>query len=63
MDSLSHRGFECFHYLLEKYKPKFFIHGHVHMSYNPRMPRKVKCGDTTVINAYEYCELDFGGEK
>ena len=63
MDSLSHRGFECFHYLLEKYKPKFFIHGHVHMSYDPRMSRKVKYGDTTVINAYEYCELDFGGEK
>ena len=25
-----HKGFEGFNYLLEKYKPKYFIHGHIH---------------------------------
>lgn len=62
MDSLSHRGFECFLYLLEKYKPKFFIHGHVHMNYSHKMPRIFNYGETTVVNAYEYWELDFGDE-
>ena len=59
MDNISHRGFECFLYLLEKYKPRYFIHGHVHMSYDCRKPRILSCGDTIVINAYEYYKLEF----
>lgn len=63
MNSLSHRGFECFLYLLEKYKPKYFVHGHVHMNYAHKMPRKFNYGDTTVINAYEYFEFEVGEEN
>lgn len=61
--SLSHRGFESFLYLIEKYKPKYFIHGHVHMSYDYKMPRIFTYGETTVVNAYEYCKLDYGEES
>lgn len=59
LDSISHRGFECFLDLIEKYKPKYFIHGHVHMSYDHRIPKVSAYGDTTVINAYEYCKLEY----
>lgn len=59
MDTLSHRGFECFLYLLEKFKPKYFVHGHVHMSYDHKVPRVQQYGDTTIINAYEYYKFDF----
>ena len=52
MEDLPHRGFACFRKLLEKYKPKFFVHGHVHLNYG-RFPRKDTFGETTVINAYE----------
>lgn len=52
MEDLPHRGFACFRRLLEKYKPKFFVHGHVHLNYG-RFPRKDTFGETTVINAYE----------
>ena len=30
---LPHQGFKAFVALIEKYRPKFFLHGHVHMSY------------------------------
>ena len=30
MEDLPHRGFACFRGLMEKYRPKLFVHGHVH---------------------------------
>lgn len=52
-EDLCHRGFEIFHQIIEKYKPRFFVHGHVHMNYGRNFPREDKLGETTVINAYE----------
>lgn len=57
-DSLSHRGFECFRTLLEKYRPQYFIHGHVHRSYGKDLPKVCRFGETTVVNAWEYCVID-----
>lgn len=55
---LPHKGFSCFTVLLEKYKPTWFIHGHIHMQYNPNLPRVCTYGKTTVINAYERYVFD-----
>ena len=52
-DDLPHRGFDCFNDILKKYKPKLFIHGHVHMNYGRNFKRESMYGDTKVINAYE----------
>ena len=30
LDDFPHRGFNCFNPLLEKWKPKYMVHGHVH---------------------------------
>lgn len=49
----AHRGFACFARLLDRWKPQYLIHGHVHMSYNPNRPRIFQRGETTIINAYE----------
>ena len=57
-DSLSHRGFECFRTLLEKYRPQFFIHGHVHLNYGKDLPKLCRFGETTVVNAWEYSMID-----
>ena len=62
-DNPSHRGFECFNYLLDKYEPELFLHGHVHLNYNMNLPRKCSRGNTTVINAFEYCAVDFERQK
>jgi uncharacterized protein len=54
---LCHRGFECFGNLIDKYKPKYHIHGHNHLEYGMR-PRVLHRGDTTVVNAFGYFILD-----
>lgn len=49
----AHRGFACFNDLLDEYQPKWFVHGHIHLSYDPKLPRVCSRGGTTVINATE----------
>ena len=39
--------------LMEKYRPKYFLHGHVHMNYGRQHIRCDKYMDTTIYNAYE----------
>ncbi|MBR6184869.1 MAG: metallophosphoesterase [Clostridia bacterium] len=47
----AHRGFACFLPLMDKYQPKYLIHGHVHQSYGHNLPRVQHYGNTTVLNA------------
>ncbi len=57
-DTLPHRGFECFNKLLKKYRPKYFLHGHIHRNYASYIPQKTEREGTTIINAYEYCVIE-----
>ena len=50
---LPHQGFEAFPALIEKYDPKYMVHGHVHMNYSYNQPRQSTRGNTQVINAFE----------
>ena len=52
-DTPPHRGFECFRTLMERFRPKYLIHGHIHINYGRDIPRVTVFGDTTVINACE----------
>lgn len=52
-EDLPHRGFEAFRFLLDKYKPAYFVHGHVHLNYGRKYPRTCTYNDTQVINAFE----------
>ena len=49
----AHRGFESLRDLLDKYHPRYLVHGHVHMTYGHNIPREVEYNGTTIINAYE----------
>jgi Icc-related predicted phosphoesterase len=49
---LPHTGFKVFTELLERYKPKYFVHGHVHLNYG-KIPRMIEYQDTTIINGFE----------
>ncbi len=62
-ENISHRGFDCFNTLMEKYEPRYFIHGHIHLNYDFRLPRKSQKGKTTVINAFDYCIIDTGEDE
>ena len=57
-DNVTHRGFECFNELLDRYKPKFFLHGHIHRNYGARIPQVFEHDGTTIINATDYCIFD-----
>lgn len=60
---LPHQGFSSFLKLMEKYRPKFFLHGHVHLSYGRSHKRYDKYKDTHVINAYERCLFEYEDEN
>ena len=52
-EDVCHRGFAVFNDLIEQYRPKYFVHGPVHMNYGRKFPREDLVGETHVINAYE----------
>lgn len=53
----AHRGFKSFRYLIDTFSPRYFIHGHQHLSYAMRN-RIIQYKDTQIINAYEYYMLE-----
>ena len=59
---LPHQGFKVFLDLIDKYNPKFFLHGHVHMSYGRKHKRYDRYRNTHVINAFERCVFEFEDE-
>ena len=59
LDDLPHKGFVCFRELMNKYKPRYFLHGHVHANYGKGFKREDTFGETKVINGYEYYIIDY----
>ena len=51
LDDPTHRGFECFLPLIDRWAPAYFVYGHVHMRYSGGSSRLLRCGSTTMINA------------
>lgn len=54
---LPHQGFRAFLTFMERYKPRYLIHGHTHL-YRQDVPRITQFGETTVINTYGYQLLE-----
>ena len=55
-EDLPHRGFQVFNELIEKYKPKYFVHGHMHTTYDWRLKMRLEVPyneHTTVVHAFE----------
>ena len=57
-DDLVHRGFAAFLELMDKYRPKYLLHGHVHLRYGRDQTRVREYGGTQVINVCERYVLD-----
>ncbi len=59
--SCSQGPFACFNDLMDEYEPQWFVHGHVHLNYDAKLPRVCTRGKTTVINCYRaLCVRDPG---
>ncbi|NLC93791.1 MAG: metallophosphoesterase [Treponema sp.] len=52
-----HIGFDCYNWFLQKFKPKYMVHGHIHL-YDLREERISQYEDTTVVNAYAHCVIE-----
>ena len=58
LEDPAHQGFQSFLTFLDKYKPQYLLHGHVHLRYCKDRTRERTCGDTQVINVSERYVLD-----
>lgn len=54
----AHQGFAALRELLDRYHPRFLLHGHVHMSYGHDIPREIEYAGTRVVNCTERYVLD-----
>ncbi len=52
----AHAGFDAFRWLIEKFQPRYHLHGHVHV-YDRRKTCVTRVGRTEVVNVYPYREL------
>ncbi len=53
----AHQGFLAVRWLLDRFEPRYFIHGHMHR-YDPRLPMRSMHGKTEVINAFDFQIID-----
>jgi len=56
-DDLPHQGFRAYLDFMERWRPKYLIHGHTHL-YRLDAPRVDRYCETTIINTYGYQVLD-----
>jgi Icc-related predicted phosphoesterase len=52
-EDAAHEGFEAFVQILDKYKPRCFIHGHIHLTYSRSHKRESMYNETRIINGFE----------
>lgn len=57
-EDLCHRGFKSFRWLIDKYQPDYFIHGHIHRNFADPAERITVVDTTKVVNTYGYCILE-----
>ncbi|OHD55361.1 MAG: hypothetical protein A2Y33_04070 [Spirochaetes bacterium GWF1_51_8] len=57
MSDLPHKGFQAFVYFIEKFRPKYLLHGHVHL-YDRNISRTAEYMGTQIINCYDYQIID-----
>jgi Icc-related predicted phosphoesterase len=56
-DNLTHQGIQAFRWLIERFQPKYHLHGHIHV-YHDDVQTETRLGNTQVINTYGFREMD-----
>ncbi|MCE5188817.1 MAG: metallophosphoesterase family protein [Eubacteriales bacterium] len=57
-DDRFHEGFETFRSLIDRYRPRYHLHGHQHLTYSIGSKRILEYNDTIIVNGYNYYILD-----
>ncbi len=50
---LCHKGFKCYLWFLRTFKPKYMVHGHIHL-YDQQEKRVSKWEHSTIVNAFSH---------
>ena len=61
MTDYAHRGFSCFLKLIDKWHPRYWIHGHTHLNYGAK--RMHEYHGTQIINAWQKYVLEVEPEE
>ena len=61
-DDPCHRGFQVFRRLINRYQPKYFLHGHIHRRFDEPEQRITRIGRTRVINCSGCYLFEYGHE-
>lgn len=59
---LCHRGFKAFLTFMKRYRPRYLIHGHIHL-YDSNAKRTLQYEDTTVVNAFKHTIIETAGKR
>lgn len=62
-EDLPHQGFAAFQHLIEKYQPKYLLHGHMHANYGAEFTRERWYENTKIINVWEKYVLEIPDEE
>lgn len=49
-----HKGFKVFRKYIDRYQPRYFLHGHIHKLFSDNSERVTTVNSTKVINCYGY---------
>ncbi len=52
-----HTGFRIFLWFMRTFRPRYLVHGHVHL-YDRNAAREGRYGATTIVNAYDHIVID-----
>jgi len=55
---IAHTGFHAHNWVITRFQPRFFLHGHQHRTYDHRLPTDTTVGRTLVINVHPYRILE-----
>lgn len=50
----AHAGFKALRWLIQRFPPRYHIHGHIHLNYRMNAKVETRVGDTLVINTCGY---------
>jgi Icc-related predicted phosphoesterase len=58
----AHTGFKALRWFMRIFKPRYLIHGHVHL-WNRAEERRSRYYNTEVVNAYDHCIIEMESKK
>lgn len=59
LSDVAHQGFKIFRAFMRYFRPRYLLHGHIHV-YRNDVPRITRFLNTTVINVYPYRVFEYG---